>query len=53
VPGRLSFSSIVSYGWKSLRGAPIAAAPFFLEAMKDKDALERRAIAPDYQGKPA
>jgi dienelactone hydrolase len=43
-PGRLSFSSIVGYGWKSLRRAPIAAAPFFLEAMKDEEALERAAI---------
>jgi dienelactone hydrolase len=44
VPGRPSLSSIVSYGWKSLRRSPIAAAPFFLEAMKDKEALERAAI---------
>jgi dienelactone hydrolase len=44
VPGRLSVSSIVNYGWKSLRRAPIAATPFFLEAMKDKEALERAAI---------
>ena len=43
VPGS-SFSSIVSYGWKRLVRAPIAATPFFLEAMKDRDALERAAI---------
>ena len=43
VPG-VSFSSFVSYGWKRLRRAPIAATPFFLEAMQDKDALERASI---------
>ncbi len=43
VPGS-SFSSILSYGWKRLVRAPVAATPFFLEAMKDKDALERAAI---------
>jgi dienelactone hydrolase len=44
VPFRLSFSSIVSYVWKTLVRAPIALTPFFLEAMQDKDALERAAI---------
>ena len=44
VPFRLSFSSIVSYVWKTLVRAPIALTPFFREAMKDKDALERAAI---------
>ena len=44
VPGRLSFSNIVGYGWRSLRRAPIAAAPFFLEAMRDKEAVKRAAI---------
>ena len=43
VPGA-SLSSIVSYGWKRLRRAPIAATPFFLEAMEDRDAVERAAI---------
>ena len=44
VPFRLSFSSIVNYVWKTLVRAPIALTPFFREAMKDKDALERAAI---------
>ncbi|MBI5284865.1 MAG: acyl-CoA thioesterase/BAAT N-terminal domain-containing protein [Chloroflexi bacterium] len=44
VPFKLSFSSIVSYVWKTLARAPIALTPFWLEAMKDKDALERAAI---------
>jgi dienelactone hydrolase len=44
VPFRLSFSSIVSYVWKTLVRAPIALTPFWLEAMKDKDALARAAI---------
>jgi len=43
VPGR-SVSSFVSYGWKRLMRDPIAGAPFFLEAMKDTDAVERAAI---------
>jgi dienelactone hydrolase len=48
VPVRLSFSSIASsiasFGWKRLARAPIAGTPFWLEAMKGKDALERAAI---------
>ncbi len=44
VPVRLSFSSIVSLLRKRLARAPIALTPFWLEAMKDKDAVERAAI---------
>ena len=43
-PGRLSLSSIGRYTWKRLLRAPIAVAPFFLEAMKDTNAVERAAI---------